>query len=74
MLLQHAMIPIRLQGREDQEEVSEDTDIEDMLRTLAASEMLAPGFRWRRSRWGRLCPVSLLNGQAVVGNPEFAVR
>lgn len=68
------MTPVRLLGGEEQEEIADDTDVEDMLRTLAALEMIAPGFRWRRSRWGRLCPVSLLEGQTVVGNPEFSVR
>ena len=42
-LLQPVLTPIRLQGGEEQEEITEDTDVEDMLRTLAASEMIAPG-------------------------------
>eukprot|EP00111_Clytia_hemisphaerica_P024229 TCONS_00071384-protein len=72
-LLQPVVTPIRLQGSEEQEEITEDTDVEDMLRTLAASEMIAPGFRWRRSRWGQLCPVSLANGSVTIGKPEFSV-
>jgi len=66
--------PIRLQGSEEQEEITEDTDMEDMLRSLAASAMIAPGFRWRRSRWGQLCPVALHGGSYVTGKPEFSVR
>jgi len=72
-LVARPAVPLRLQGLEDGEEVAEDTDTEDMLRTLAASKMLAPGFRWRRSRWGRLCPVSLFEGSTKLGNPQFAV-
>lgn len=67
-------MPQRLQGGEDQEEIPEDMDTEDMLRSLAVSEMIAPGFRWRRSRWSRLCPVALYEGECISGNPEFAVR
>lgn len=73
-LFNNVITPIRLQGSEDQEEITEDTDVEDMLRSLAASEMIAPGFRWRRSRWGQICPVSLFNGTNVIGKPEFSVR
>lgn len=73
-LFNNVITPVRLQGDEEQEEVSEDTDVEDMLRSLAASEMIAPGFRWRRSRWGQICPVSLFNGSIETGKPEFSVR
>ena len=73
-LLMRVPVPIGLQGLEDSEEVAEDTDTEDMLRTLAASEMISPGFRWKRSRWGRLCPVALYNGSRKMGSPQFAVR
>lgn len=72
-LLARAVVPQRLQGGEDQEEIPEDMDTEDMLRSLAVSEMIAPGFRWRRSRWSRLCPVALYEGECISGNPEFAV-
>lgn len=68
------MVPIRLQGGDNHEFISEDTEIDDMLRSLAASDMVAPGYRWRRSRWGRTCPVSLYDGHNIPGVPEFAVR
>ena len=71
--LSRALTTLRLQG-EDSEEISNDTDLDDMLRSLAAAEMVAPRFRWRRSRWGRLCPVELYNGNIVNGLPQFAVR
>eukprot|EP00794_Sanderia_malayensis_P000181 gene181-794_t len=68
-----AAVPLRLQGGEDQEEIPEDTETDDLLRTLAATETIAPGYRWRRSRWGRLCPVALYEGNIVQGSPQFAV-
>lgn len=67
-----ALTALRLQG-EDSEEISNDTDTDDMLRSLAAAEMVAPRFRWRRSRWGRLCPVELYNGNIVNGSAQYSV-
>ena len=72
-LLSGTRLPLRLQGKEDQEEIGEDIDTEDMLRSLAASENISPGYRWRRSKWGRLCPVALSEGQNMMGNPLYAV-
>src|SRR4029434_5713057 len=46
---------------------------EELLRSLSASRMLAPGMRWRRSRWGRACPVALKEGTITRGKPEFSV-
>jgi adenylate/nucleoside-diphosphate kinase len=71
--LNRALTTLRLQG-EDSEEISNDADADDMLRSLAAAEMVAPRFRWRRSRWARLCPVELYNGNIVNGSAQFAVR
>ena len=34
---------------------------------------LWPKFRWKRSRWGRYCPVELASGNLVHGNIEFSV-
>lgn len=71
--LNRALTTLRLQG-ENSEEISNDADEDDMLRSLAAAEMVAPRFRWRRSRWARLCPVELCAGNIVNGLPQFAVR
>ena len=71
--LSRALTTLRLQG-EDSEEISNDADTDDILRSLAAAEMVAPRFRWRRSRWGRLCPVELYDGSIVNGSPQYAVR
>ena len=69
-----AVVPLRLQGGEDQEDIPDDTETDDLLRSLAATEIVATGFRWRRSRWGRLCPVALYEGHITQGSPQFAVR
>lgn len=34
---------------------------------------ILPKFRWRRSKWGRYCPVELTQGNLVPGRMEFAV-
>lgn len=72
--LNRALTALPLRGDEDSEEISKDADTDDLLRSLAASEMIAPKFRWRRSRWGRLCPVELYNGNIVHGQAQYAVR
>ena len=72
--LSHALGPLRLQGGEESEEISDDTETDDLLRTLAATEMVAPKFRWRRSKWGRACPVALKAGNIVQGVAQFSVR
>ncbi|NXI82025.1 KAD9 kinase, partial [Rhipidura dahli] len=46
---------------------------DELLRALSSSKLLAPRYRWRRSRWGQVCPVALKEGDIVMGNPEFAV-
>ncbi|KAL9969395.1 hypothetical protein ACROYT_G021608 [Oculina patagonica] len=71
--LNHALVPLRLQGGEEGDEISDDTETDDLLRTLAATEMVAPKFRWRRSKWGRACPVSLKEGNIVQGMAQFSV-
>jgi adenylate/nucleoside-diphosphate kinase len=71
--MSRGLTTLRLQGPES-EEISNDADTDDMLRSLAAAEMVAPRFRWRRSRWSRLCPVELYNGSITNGLPQYAVR
>lgn len=73
-VLRPAAIPIKLLDPEVDEELPEDLDTDEMMRTLAAKKMLAPRYRWHRSRWLRYCPVSLAEGNLVFGKAEFAVR
>lgn len=74
MAATRAIVPLRLQGGDEEEDIPDDTETDDLLRTLAATETVAPRFRWRRSRWGRVCPVALYEGNVVQGSPQFAVR
>ncbi|NXI01007.1 KAD9 kinase, partial [Pachycephala philippinensis] len=46
---------------------------DELLRALSSYNLIAPRYRWRRSRWGQVCPVALKEGDIVMGNPEFAV-
>ena len=68
-----AAVPLRLYDVEE-EEVPEDLETDELLRTLAATRMVAPRFRWRRSRWLQYCPVALFNGNFELGRAEFSVR
>lgn len=72
-VLRPAAIPIRLQDGEE-EELPDEIDTDDLLRSLAPKQMVAPRHRWRRSKWGRYCPVSLAEGNLLLGKPEFGVR
>ena len=72
-VLRPAAVPIRLVDTED-DELPEDIDTDELMRTLAPKKMVAPRFRWRRSRWLRYCPVALAEGNLTPGKPEFAVR
>ena len=72
-MLRPAAVPIRLNDGEE-EELPEDIDTDELMRSLAPKKMVAPRYRWRRSRWLRYCPVAMAEGSLVVGKPEFAIR
>ncbi|XP_067338079.1 adenylate kinase 9 [Channa argus] len=72
MAIKPVSIPVLLHQPED-EELPEDIDTEDLLRIMSSCEVVAPGFRWRRSRWGRTCPVALKEGNVIPGKPGFCV-
>ncbi|KAM9316639.1 adenylate kinase 9 [Gastrophryne carolinensis] len=57
----------------EQEESLEGLEDDELLRTLSGFRMIAPWYRWRRSRWGTFCPVSLKEGYIKKGLPEFSV-
>uniref|UniRef100_A0A8C5I2P8 Uncharacterized protein n=1 Tax=Gouania willdenowi TaxID=441366 RepID=A0A8C5I2P8_GOUWI len=40
---------------------------------MSASRSVAPGFKWKRSRWGCNCPVALKEGKIIPGKPEFCL-
>ena len=72
-VIRPAAVPIRLHDSEE-EEIPEEVETDELMRSLAPKQMVAPRFRWRRSRWLRYCPVALYDGNKVQGKPEFAVR
>ncbi|NXX91006.1 KAD9 kinase, partial [Centropus bengalensis] len=46
---------------------------DELFRALSSYKRIAPRCRWRRSRWGKACPVALKEGDIVMGNPDLAV-
>ena len=72
-MLRPAATVTRLIDMED-DEIPEDIETDELMRTVAPKRMVAPRYRWRRSRWLRYCPVSLAEGTLAMGKPEFGVR
>ncbi|XP_065820230.1 adenylate kinase 9 [Labrus bergylta] len=72
MTLKCVSVPVPLH-QTDEEELPEHIDTEDLLRLMSSSRTVAPGFRWRRSRWGQTCPVALKEGKVIPGRPELCV-
>ncbi|XP_008067229.1 adenylate kinase 9-like [Carlito syrichta] len=69
--LRRAAVITKLQSAE--EEVNDTTENDELLRTLASYKLLAPRYRWQRSKWGQICPVSLKEGNIYSGSPDFSV-
>ncbi|NXK51283.1 KAD9 kinase, partial [Chauna torquata] len=46
---------------------------EELFHVLSSFKLIAPRYRWRRSRWGQACPVALKEGNIVMGIPDLAV-
>ncbi|XP_075253347.1 adenylate kinase 9-like [Convolutriloba macropyga] len=67
-----AIVPMRLHGSEE-EELPEDMDTDELFRQMAPVNHPGPRWRWRRSQWGRFCPVSLREGNILWGKPDFGV-
>ncbi|XP_062043634.1 adenylate kinase 9 isoform X1 [Lepus europaeus] len=68
--LRRAAIITKLQSAEEEIDIMEN---EELLRVLASYKMIAPRYRWQRSRWGRACPVALKDGNIYPGLPDFSV-
>ena len=68
-----APAPRRLITDEEEGEEIEGMDDESFLDKLARTEIIGPQFRWKRSRWGRYCPVELARGNMTYGKPEFSI-
>lgn len=71
--LHRAAVVTPLIDQED-DELPTNIDSDELLRILGPKRMVAPRYRWRRSKWMRNCPVALYEGDIVPGKPEFAVR
>ncbi|XP_072494186.1 adenylate kinase 9 [Notamacropus eugenii] len=69
--LKRAAVITRLQSPE--EELSEAMDNDELFRTLSSYKLIAPRYRWHRSRWGRACPVALKEGNIEMGLPDLSV-
>nr|XP_034965151.1 adenylate kinase 9 isoform X3 [Zootoca vivipara] len=71
MGLRNGALITKLQSGE--EEMLDGLDNDELFRVLAAYKLVAPRYRWRRSRWGRACPVALKNGEIIMGSTDFAL-
>ncbi|XP_074845222.1 adenylate kinase 9 [Carettochelys insculpta] len=71
MGLRNGALITRLQSPE--EELSEGMETDELFRALSSFKLVAPRYRWCRSRWGRACPVALKEGNIVMGFPDLAV-
>ncbi|XP_045355186.1 adenylate kinase 9 isoform X2 [Leopardus geoffroyi] len=69
--LKRAAVLTKLQSAE--EEINDIMDNDELFRTLASYKLIAPRYRWQRSRWGRTCPVTLKEGNIHPGLPDFSV-
>ncbi|KAM9354982.1 adenylate kinase 9 [Pholidichthys leucotaenia] len=65
-------IPVCLNEFDDKE-LPDELDTVDIFRIMSSTRTVAPGFRWRRSRWGGTCPVALKEGEVIPGNANFCI-
>ncbi|KAM8832237.1 adenylate kinase 9 isoform 2-T2 [Spinachia spinachia] len=72
MAIKRVSIPVLLHQADD-EESPDEIDMDDLLRSMSSFRAVAPGFRWRRSRWNQTCPVALKEGKVISGKPELCV-
>ncbi|XP_075801076.1 adenylate kinase 9 [Microtus pennsylvanicus] len=69
--LKRAAIITKLQSTE--EEMNDTIDTEDLFRTLSSYKLIAPRYRWCRSKWGRSCPMALKDGNICSGSADYSV-
>uniref|UniRef100_A0A8C6VDN3 AAA+ ATPase domain-containing protein n=1 Tax=Naja naja TaxID=35670 RepID=A0A8C6VDN3_NAJNA len=46
---------------------------DELFRVLASYKLVGPRHRWRRSKWGRACPVALKDGDIIMGTTDNAI-
>ena len=72
--LPRASVPILLRcDDEAPEELATEELFENWLRKVRDVNKPAPKFRWKRSNWGRYCPVALSHGEIATGAPELSL-
>uniref|UniRef100_A0ABM5G8U0 Adenylate kinase 9 isoform X3 n=1 Tax=Pogona vitticeps TaxID=103695 RepID=A0ABM5G8U0_9SAUR len=71
MGLRNGALITKLQSAE--EEILDGLETDELFRVLGSYKLVAPRYRWRRSKWGRACPVALKGGEIIMGSPDFAV-
>ncbi|XP_055390712.1 adenylate kinase 9 [Bubalus kerabau] len=69
--LKRAAVITKLQSTE--EDINDTMENDELFRTLASYKLIAPRYRWQRSRWGRTCPVNLKEGNIFQGLADFSV-
>lgn len=57
----------------EEEELVEDLETEDLMRTYGSKKAPGSKYRWRRSRFLRTCPVALADGDVVPGKTQYTV-
>jgi len=53
---------------------ADDMDTEELMLQLAGSNVLSNKYKWQRSRWLRIDPVALKQGNRVPGRQDLAVQ
>lgn len=59
---------------EEGENAEEIIDMDDMMKPYSVKKIKASQYPWRKSRWGKNCPVALYEGNVIPGKAEYAVR
>ncbi|CAE1265244.1 AK9 [Acanthosepion pharaonis] len=58
---------------EEGENADEIIDMDDMMKPYSVKKITASQYPWRKSRWGKNCPVALYEGNVIPGKAEYAV-
>jgi hypothetical protein len=58
----------------EEAEPVDDMDTEELMLHLAGSNVLSNKYKWQRSRWLRIDPVALKQGNRVPGRQDLAVQ
>ena len=59
---------------EEEDEAGEEMETDEMFKTYSIKKILAAQYPWKKSRWGKICPVALYEGNMTPGKAEYAVR